>query len=181
MSFTLSIKGKGEKRWSLSNHCLEQIEKLRAMYPCAEMDLIFGDAETRDGTARNINRAVLLEAIGRMIPMAMNAAVGFEVRVPFIPETFPGDNIGRGAGVIIAGINHVIMCVDDYWYLQLSEGVLNWVEPVRRYEPAEIDTQMGLFKVERKKLKGSDLSRLMKQVRTFLKQDHSEIFEMIWG
>lgn len=182
MSFRLEFRGKTTGSWPLPTSCLEQVERLNKTPARELVEVIFGDEKIQDGTIRSVPRPALWLAVERLIPLASKLPGGFQVRVrPFIPG-LTEDMVGRSVGVVIDGENYVISCEEDYWYVQSAKDVQEGTEAVRRYEPGEVrDEKVGTVKVEVKQSKRSELARLLRQLREYLKDDDSDMISIIWG
>jgi hypothetical protein len=189
MSFTIELRGKTSMTWVLSKVCVGQIERLRRTEARALVDTIFGDAETAAGTARAVDGAVLRDAIRGLRPVAKKLPNGFEVRMPdffrrVMPGIKPAAPLGtRGAGgVLIGGKYHLIMCHDDYWTIQAADDVGGGKDPVRHYEPAEIQSDnMGRVEIHSKKRSPSQLAQVLQGMQDFLEHDRSKEVTVIWG
>jgi hypothetical protein len=159
-----------------------QIERLRKADSRELVDVVFGDATTHAGTARTIERKVLLQSVADLLPGARRLPGGFQVRVPPLYDG-TGPIVGPGAGgVLIEGQNYYIHCWEDYWTIELIEELSKGKEPVRHYEPAKIPTQnQGVIVVEVKRSKRSDLVKLLRDLEKFLSSDPGDRVTIIWG
>jgi hypothetical protein len=182
MSLTFEVQGQTSCMWPLTPSCLSHIDQILQGDSRQALEMIFGDEQSESGTWRLVSRTALVEAVKVALIEARKLPRGFSLVVPpFLPGMQTTVTSGGVSGLLIDGKYHALDCVDDYWTFQTIDDLREAKEPIRRFEPAKIQTEnLGLFAVIPKKSR-SGLSKLLSEVQRFLQADASDEIRIIWG
>ena len=181
MSITFELRGQTIASWPLTTLCIEQIGQIGSAGGERAAELLFGYKRTECGTIRHMRRLDLLDAAELLIPLAQKLPGGFEILFSAFSNGLPRDG-ARMMSASIAGKNHVFQCVDDYWTLQAGDEMLRGLPAQRRTEPAEVRTEdMGDVKITRQKPGSTEILRVLKSIKRYLKNDQSDELAVISG